>query len=224
MHVSVNVCICAFILIHYNYRVWDKVCVRVGVCGRNTLNQTCHHPRANFFFILLVFLRMVMFNDVSGFVCVNVLPCTLAWAACVCMHVRACVCVYLVSVHGCRLSDVVSLIYFPSSLFTSQSDIHPAHIYPYLNRHIIIICMCVRVFTRYHVYLYMCLRSTIVNARVGRSLCARRRVYVGVYICDCLPACVWVNVCAAASMQSIAVLRLLSLWSSPHINASISTP
>lgn len=126
--------------------------------------------------------------------------------ACMCVHV----CVYLVSVHGCRLSDVVSLIYFPSSLFTSQSDIHPAHIYPYLNRHIIIICMC--------------LRSTSVNARVGRSLCARRRVYVGVYICDCLPACVWVNVCAAASVQSIAVLRLLSLWSSPHINASISTP
>lgn len=152
------------------------MCVRVGVCGRNTLNQTCHHPRANFFFILLVFLRMVMFNDVSGFVCVNVLPCTLAWAACVCMHVRACVCLPCLSVHGCRLSDVVSLIYFPSSLFTSQSDIHPAHIYPYLNRHIIIICMC--------------LRSTSVNARVGRSLCARRRVYVGVYICDCLPACV----------------------------------
>lgn len=162
----------------------------------------------------------MMFQVLCVWMCCHALLPGQLVCACMCVHV----CVYLVSVHGCRLSDVVSLIYFPSSLFTSQSDIHPAHVYPYLNRHIIIICMCVRVFTRYHVYLYMCLRSTSVNARVGRSLCARRRVYVGVYICDCLPACVWVNVCAAASMQSIAVLRLLSLWSSPHINASISTP
>ena len=86
------------------------------------------------------------------------------------------------------------------------------------------VCVCVCVFTRYHAYLCTCLRSTSVNARVGRSLCACRRVYVGVYICDCLPACVRVNVCVAASVQSIAVLRLLSLCSSPHINASISTP
>ena len=80
------------------------MCVRVGVCGRNTLNQTvtvCHHPRLISSVSCLCFFVLEMSVDVSGFfgakVCVNVLPCTLARAACACMHVRAYVCVFTLS-------------------------------------------------------------------------------------------------------------------------------
>lgn len=134
-----NMCICAFIFIHYNYMFWVKMCVSVCVCvcvhvfGRKTQNQRddCDSSSVpNFFFGLCFCLSMKMF-----------ILCSLRFMKqkCVCKCCYAllsweCVCVCL---HDCLQSDLVSFIYFSSSLFTRQSDVGAAHVHTDLNRHII---------------------------------------------------------------------------------------
>lgn len=135
--------------------------------------------------------------------------------SCVCVCMRVCVCVRLPSltVHDCLLSDFVCFIYFPSSLFTSQSDIHPAYVYTDLNTHVICVCVCVCAVICDHVCvfevrgrLYSCLQVCAVRVRV-RVVTAHFVLCLGLFAC----VCVWVCKCCG-SLCSIAVLRLPSRW------------
>ncbi len=112
---------------------------------------------------------------------------------CVCVYVCMCVCLPCLSVHGCLLSDFVSFIYFPSSVFTSQSDIHPAHVYADLNRHIscvwVSVCVCVVVCDR--VYLHLRLQVWMyvwvgVCVHVGFFMYVLKSVIVCARVCVCV--------------------------------------
>lgn len=131
--------------------------------------------------------------------------CTLCTLVCVC------VCLPSLTVHDCLLSDFVCFIYFPSSLFTSQSDIHPAHVYTDLNTHVICVCVCVCG----HLWPCLCVWGPRPFVFVSTSVRGAGQS-AGGYCPFCsvsgiVCVCVWVCKCCG-SLCSIAVLRLPSRW------------
>lgn len=168
------------------------MCVPAYVCDgvhcRRRLNDTdtvSHHAR------LICFSVCVFVSKYA-----NVYPMFQVYKAKVCACARCallcvCVCLPSLTVHDCLLSDFVCFIYFPSSLFTSQSDIHPAHVYTDLNTHVICVCVCVCAVICDHVCvfevrgrLYSCLQVCAVRVRV-RVVTAHFVLFLGLFACVC---------------------------------------
>lgn len=182
------------------------MCVHAYVCDgvhcRRRLNDTdtvSHHARLICFSVCVFVSKYAnvypMFQVYKAKVC----ACARCALLCVCVCVSVCVCLPSLTVHDCLLSDFVCFIYFPSSLFTSQSDIHPAHVCTDLNTNVICVCVCVWS----SVTMSVCLRSAAVCIRVYE--CARCGSECGwlLPILFCVWECLRVCECVSAAAHCV---------------------